>query len=89
MEKKVITVQTNTVKKGKLDQRVLACQVYEDGAARLYILDETKNDLVRRHFSISPGCRIIDDGVTYYIEEVQYSPRPSRPILIINPKIVL
>ena len=89
MEKKTITVQTNTVKKGRLDQRFFTCQYYEGDGVRMYMLDETKNDLVHKHFNLSAGCRIIDDDVTYYIEEIQYSPRPSHPVLIVDPTIII
>ncbi len=89
MEKKTITVQTNTVKKGRLDQRSFSCLHYEGDGVRMYMLDDTRIDLVHKRFNLSAGCRVIDDGVTYYIEEVQYSPRPSRPVLIVDPTIII
>lgn len=39
MEKKTITVQTNTVKKGRLDQRSFSCLYYEGDGVRMYMLD--------------------------------------------------
>ena len=89
MEKKTITVQTNTVEKGRLDQRSFSCLYYEGDGVRMYMLDDTRIDLVHKRFNLSAGCRVIDDGVTYYIEEVQYSPRPSRPVLIVDPTIII
>ena len=89
MEKKTITIQSNTVKKGKLDQRSFTCQYFEGDSVKMYMLDETRNDLVHKHFNLAVGCRIIDDGVTYYIEEIQYSPRPSHPVLIVDPTIII
>lgn len=89
MEKKTITIQSNTVKKGKLDQRSFTCQYYEGNSVKMYMLDETRNDLVHKHFNLSVGCRVIDDGITYYIKEVQYTTRPSRPILIVDPQIII
>ncbi len=89
MEKKTITIQTNTVKKGRLDQRSFSCCVYENEGTRAYQLDETGNDLVRKHFTLSPGCRIIDDGKIYFIDDIKYPPRPSRPLLIVDPTITI
>lgn len=74
MENRIITIQTNTVKKGRLDQRSFSCLVHEYQGNRIYMLDDTKSDLIRKHFTIAPGCRIIDNGVTYVISNIQYSP---------------
>lgn len=86
MENRTIIIQTNTTKRGKLDQRSFACQVYEYQGNRIYMLDDTKSDLIRKHFTITTGCRIIDNGVTYLISNIQYSPRPIHPCLTVNPK---
>ena len=43
MEHKTIAIQTNTEKKGKIDQRSFSCQILELGKTRTYVLDETKN----------------------------------------------
>ena len=89
MEMKTIIIQTNTPKKGRLDQRSFTCQVYEDKDQRIYMLDDTKRGLTLKRFNLTKGCRVIEDGITYYIEEVHYSPRPSHPVLIVDPKIII
>ncbi len=89
MEKRAITVQTNTVKKGRFDQQSFTCQYYEVNGLKMYMLDKTKRDLMLKHFNLTAGCRVIDNGVTYYIKEVQYSPRPSHPVLIVDPTIIV
>lgn len=89
MEKKTVTIQTNSPKKGRLDQRSFTCQVYEDKDQRVYILDDTKRDLTLKRFNLTKGCRVIEDGITYFINEVRYSPRSSRPVLIVDPKIII
>ena len=86
MEMKTITVQTNTQKKGKLDQRSFRCQAFELGERLIYVLDETKNDLTRKRFNLTPGCRIIDDGIVYSIEDIQYWKKPKYPFLVTYPK---
>lgn len=83
MERKTITIQTNTQKKGKLDQRSFSCQVIEHLNQRVYVLDESKNDLTRKRFDLTPGCRIIDNGICYPIQDIFYSPRPMYPHLIV------
>ena len=89
MEKKTVTIQTNTPKKGRLDQRSFTCQVYEDKDQRVFILDDTKRDLTLKRFNLTKGCRVIEDGITYFIDEVWYSPRPSHPVLIVDPTIII
>ena len=86
MEKKTVTIQTNTQKKGKLDQRTFACQTITLGEKLIYVLDETKNDLTRKRFNLTPGCRIIDDGIVYSIEDIQYWKKPKYPFLVTYPK---
>ena len=44
MDRKIITIQTNTQKKGKLDQRTFPCQILEFENQRIYVLDDTKRD---------------------------------------------
>ena len=84
MGNKTITVQTNTPKKGKLDQRSFSCQVLVFGKTRTYVLDETKNDLTRKRFNLTPGCRVIDNGITYVIQGIHYWPKPMYPFLIVS-----
>ena len=84
MNRKTITVQTNVKKKGKLDQRSFTCQVIELGESRVYILDKTKNDLTRKRFQLTPGCRLTDEGITYNIENIEYWKKPMYPFLIIQ-----
>ena len=86
MEMKTITIQTNETKKGKLDQRPFTCQMLEFEESIIYVLDDTKNSLTRKRFTLTPGCRIIDGGVTYIIQNIMYSERPMRPYLVINRK---
>lgn len=84
MEKKTITIQTNEVKKGKLDQRSFPCQLLEFEDSIVYVLDDTKNNLTRKRFSLTPGCRVIDDGVYYPIQNIFYSERPARPYIVVS-----
>ena len=84
MDHKTITIQTNTEKKDKLDQRSFSCQILELGKTRTYVLDETKNDLTRKRFSLTPGCRVFDDGVMYIIQDIHYWPKPMYPFLIVS-----
>lgn len=65
MESKIITIQTNTKKKGKLDQRSFSCQILELGKRKMYALENTKRDLGLKRFTLTEGCRVIDDGVYY------------------------
>lgn len=85
MGNKEITIETNYRKKGKLDHRTLTCQVYDSGNKRIYVLNQTNRNLMRYHFLITPGCRIIDDGVTYSIQDIWYPPAPKYPHLIVFP----
>lgn len=89
MEKKTVIIQTNTTKKGKLDQRSFTCQLHVDGENRLYVLDDTKSDLTNKHFTLTRGCRITDDGVTYLIRDVSYLSRPAHPYITIYPNITI
>ena len=86
MNRKTITIQTNKLKKKKLDQRTFPCQIFDlNNGTRVYVLDETKNDLTRKRFELTPGCRIMDDGVTYIIEDIQYWKKPMYPFLAVFP----
>ena len=86
MGSKVITVQTNTRKKGKLDQRTLTCQTleFEEEKTRIYVIDETKRDLMRKNFIIEEGCRIIDGSICYPIQTVNCSGLPLRYYLLVS-----
>ena len=86
MGSKVITVQTNTRKKGKLDQRTLTCQTleFEGEKTRIYVIEETKRDLMRKNFIIEAGCRIIDGGTCYPIQTVICSGLPIRYFLQVS-----
>ena len=84
MDRKIITIQTNTQKKGKLDQRSFPCQILEFKNQRIYVLDDTKRDLGLKRFDITVGCRIIDDGVCYPIQNIFYTERPARPFLVVH-----
>lgn len=86
MGSKVITVQTNTKKKGKLDQRTLSCQTldFENEKTRIYVIDETKRDLMRKNFIIEEGCRIIDSNTCYPIQMVNCSGIPIRYFLSVS-----
>ena len=88
MESKIVTIQTNTKKKGKLDQRSLSCQILELGKRRMYALENTKRDLGLKRFTLTEGCRVIDDGVYYPIHQIFYTPNPQHPILIVYPDSV-
>ena len=89
MEKKNVTIQTNTSKKRRLDQRSFPCQFYEEKGLMIYVLDDTKRDLAHKRFNLTAGCRIIDDGITYFIVDVKYSPAPKHPYIIVDPKITI
>jgi hypothetical protein len=86
---KEIIIENNTTHKGKSHKRVFACQVFETENKRTYVLDETKRDVMRSHFLLNPGCRIIDDGVTHVIERIWYSPAPKHPHLIVFPEVTV
>ena len=90
MNRKTITIQTNTIKKGKPDQRSFACQIIELPPRRIYVLEETKNTLTRKRFTVVQGCKIIDDGVSYTIEDIEYWKKPMYPFLVVfsDPKTV-
>ncbi len=84
MGSKVITIQTNTPKKGKLDQRSFTCQVLDfDDHRRIYVLDDTRRELSLKRFDLIKGCRIFDDGICYPIHGIWYSPKPKHPHLIV------
>ena len=87
MDEKAITIQTNEAKKGKLDQRSFECTVYDFEHERYYALNVTRSDLLRRHFIITPGCRIIDEGTTYLIQDILYPTRPLYPYLVVDPNL--
>lgn len=70
---KEIIIENNTTHKGKSHRRPFTCQVFEAGNKRTYVLDETKRDVMRSHFVLAPGCRIIDNGVSHVIEDIWYS----------------
>ena len=84
MDRKTITIQTNTQKKGKLDQRSFTCQVLEYENQKIYALNETRRDLGLKRFNLTVGCRIIDDGICYPIQNIFFTERPARPILIVS-----
>lgn len=86
MSSKVITIETNTSKRGQLDIRSFSCHIldWEEANKRFYILDETKRTLQQKRFIVTPGCRIIDDDKVFLIQDVLYWPRPYHPILAIN-----
>ena len=81
MENKEITIETNYRKRGKLDHRTLPSQVFDSGNKRVYVLNQTNRNLMRYHFLITPGCRIIDGGVTYTIQDIWYPPAPKYSAL--------
>ena len=89
METRTITIQTNTPKKGKLDQRSFSCQVLEHMNQKIYVLNETKNDLTRKRFTLTEGCRVIDDGICYPIQHIYYSPRPMYPHIVVFPDSII
>ena len=66
MEKKIITIQTNKTKKGKLDQRSFHCQVIKINGTRNYVLIATEKDLS----DIAPGCKIFEDGEEYRVRKI-------------------
>ena len=84
MDRKTITIQTNTRKKRKLDQRLFTCQVFEHGNQRFYSLDDTKRDLGLKRFSLDEGCRVFDNGICYPIQRIYYTERPARPFIMVN-----
>ena len=86
MDRKTITIETNTLKKKKLDRRSFSCQILEFPDRRMYVLDDTKRTLGLKRFTLEDGCRVIDDGVTYPISRIFFSPAPQQAILIVYPK---
>ena len=79
MNNRTITIINNPQKKGLSYQRPFTCQVFDSGNKRTYVLDDTKCDVMRKHFILRPGCRIIEDGVTHIIKDIWY-PSPPSPI---------
>ena len=45
---------------------------------------EPKCDLRRKNFIITPGCRIIDDEISYRIQHVYFSGIPTRYHLVVS-----
>ena len=86
MNRKTITIQTNTLKKGKLDQRSFTAQILELGKSRIYVLDDSKNAITRKRFDLTPGCRIFDDSITLDIQDIQYWKAPMYPFLVTFPE---
>lgn len=81
---KEIIIENNTKHKGKSHRRPFACQIFESGNKRTYVLYETKRDVMRSHLVLTPGCRIIDNGVTRVVDDIWYSPKPKHPHLIVS-----
>ena len=71
---KEIIIENNTSHNGKSHRRPFACQVFESGIKITYVLDETKRDVMRSHFVLTPG----DNGVTHVIDSIWYSPKPKH-----------
>lgn len=57
MNKKII-IENNTSHNGKSHRRPFACQVFESGNKRTYVLYETKRDVINR-FNDNPHCFIM------------------------------
>ena len=89
MDNKTIIIQTNTKKKGRLDQRSFTCQILQFENTKVYVLDKTKNDLTRMRFTLTEGCRIIDDGICYPIQDIYFSSRPMRPHLVVSTELTI
>ena len=89
MSSRTIIIENNTTHKGKPLRRPFTCQIFESGNKRTYVLDETKRDVIRSHFVLSPGCKIIDDGVTHVIKDIWYPPRPKHPHLVVFPELTV
>ena len=51
---------------------------------RIYVIDETKRDLMRKNFIIEEGCRIIDGTTCYPIQMVNCSGIPIRYFLSVS-----
>ena len=89
MGNKSITIQTNTKKKGKLDQRSFTCELAEHGNQKVYVLDNSCRDLSLKRFSLTEGCRIFDNEICYPIQKIMYLPRPKRPLLIVDSRCTI
>ena len=83
---KEIIIENNTTHKGKSHKRVFACQVFETENKRTYVLDETKRELGLKRFSLEEGCRVIDNGITYPIYKIFFSPVPQQTFIIVHPE---
>ncbi len=59
-------------KKGKFDRRTFRSQVITIGNSRTYLLGASRRDLGLMRFKITPGCRVFDSGVVYYVPEMWY-----------------
>lgn len=86
MDRKTITIETNTLKKKKLDRRSFTCQILEFPGRRIYVLDDTKRELGLKRFSLEEGCRVIDNGITYPIYKIFFSPVPQQTFIIVHPQ---
>ena len=84
MSSRTIIIESNVSKKGQLDRKSFSCQVFESKNQKTYVLDNTKRELIHKHFTLTPGCRIIDNGITYVIENIWYPPAPKHPHLIVS-----
>ena len=84
MNSRTIIIESNISKKGKLDRKPFTCQVFESMNKKTYVLDNTKRELVHKHFTLTIGCRIIDKDVIYFIENIWYPPAPKHPHLIVS-----
>ncbi len=84
MENKTIIIETNTLKKGKLDRRSFTCRVFDEKNRRVYVLDETRRDVRHKHVTLTPGCRIIDGNTTYTIKDIWHPSPPKYPHLIVD-----
>lgn len=85
MSSKTIIIESNLMKRGKLDRKPFSCQVITSDDKVVYVLDITKREVVHKHFLLTVGCRIIDDETTYTIKDIWYPPKPKYPHLIVSP----
>ncbi len=84
MGNRTITIETNTLKKGKLDRRTFTCQLLEFENLLVYVLDDTKNQLTRKRFTLECGCRLYDGDSKYVIQDINYLGMTAHPYLTVS-----
>ena len=84
MQRRSIIIQTYSSKRGQPYQHNFDCQLITIGNARTYLLSETKRKLTQRHITLRYGNKVFDDGKTYFIRDIWYSPHPKYVFITVH-----